>query len=232
MIYSENLLRILKTQGMLTAKITDLVEERLLPSDLKKLCKKVCAFEAGVSKTSPCIIYFQDTFWCGADKHVENQRGDLILDNSALLTNGRFQKSLYSPRFIVTVFNFEKLDVLEIPMIGLKRGRRRDLMKKVGDILGDLLRDVFDDEEEDHINDLLRSKNQSLYGMIIFGFTNTKNFPIAISGSMFEILSSGVIIHYIATKQDLVYGSDFKKGHDNKPFKARGLGKVMVNIIY
>ena len=68
--------------------------------------------------------------------------------------------------------------------------------------------------------------------MIIFGFTSTKSFPVAISGCIFETLKSGAVLHYIATNQGLIYNREFKRGFDDKPFRGRGLGRVMVNIVY
>ena len=71
-------------------------------------------------------------------------------------------------------------------------------MKKVCDILRDLLWHVFDKDEEDQIDDLLASKNVSFSGMIIFGFTSTKSFPVAISGCIFEILKGVCIFTFFA----------------------------------
>lgn len=62
MIYPETLLKILREEGMLTAKIIYLVEERFLPCNLRKLCKKVAVFESGVAKLVILLRYI--LVWC------------------------------------------------------------------------------------------------------------------------------------------------------------------------
>ena len=85
------------------------------------------------------------------------------------------------------------------------------------------LLNAFDDNEQESIKQHFHNPPKNLYGAMFVGLTDGKALPVIICGSLFQVFSSGTLIHYIATDYNLKYDKPFKSGYNMEKFQRQGL---------
>ena len=142
-------LKLLDQYGIVACNIDKLLPLKKCQSDIVRMARKI--FTNNKERASPVLLYFQNSYWCGKQFHLENLKGDLIIDNSKLTNKSGYVKIEFDPRFFLVVFQLNKENT-NIPVAQGKCVKRKGTGGNLCQILLEILLKTFNGNESKDIH--------------------------------------------------------------------------------
>ena len=99
-------LKLLDQYGIVACNIDKLLQLKKCQSGIVRMASKTVT--SNKERTSTVLSFFQNSYWCGQQFHLENLKGDLVIDKSKLTNKSGHVKVEFDPRFFWVVFQLNK----------------------------------------------------------------------------------------------------------------------------